>query len=572
MKKGLLITLVTLLVLVIGVGAFCILNPVLAQQAVNKISGVFAEPTEPPTQPLTEPLTTQTPTEPMPNISVTANEDTIEVGETAQVTVEFLTQLENEPQIQYVSSDDNIAMVDSSGVITAKSEGECVITVFPQGYEDQKQEATFKITDKRIKQINILNNYLSKIPAEKEYKYGLKKATATLSKCIIDDFNNDGNYEMFILYALRGSEQAAEIVTVENDSAISYTSGKSYADISKAGYDSYQENIALDSYGSPYIIAESEQESSKYNQVTTTLYVMGAQRTNEVETLFAENPKDIEKTKGKYKKDSKEIKREEYVTEYTRLNNNYQVFEEYYDKTFNISEGKFVKLEMPVKLEDEYFNRIKWESSDNKIAKVNDSGLVTGLKLGQCVITGNHPSFSNSVVSVLVKVADLEDEFSEYIEKNKDETITGKAGGQMKLYGYRVKDMNNDDQRELLLYYVGNNSCQIDVVNISGSVINRSTAISRATEQGVICAFEIFKDSTSGEFVLYEGFTSETDGKKKVEFSYYRYSDGIFSKSSSDYKIIDEKTYYLGGSEVSKDNFSTSLSKYTQDNEWTKVN
>lgn len=579
MKRGLIITLSILLVIVVGVIAFCIINPQLAQQAISSITGVFQEPTQPPTQPPTVPPTQPT-TAPAPKLKATADKGTLEVSETAQIEakIDSASSAQTESyNIRYTSSDENIARVDAAGVVTAMSKGDCTITVSIDGQED-KVQADFKVTDKRIEQLNLLNNYLASVKSVEEFTYGKnKKGKATLEKCIIDDFNGDGSFELLIVYQIKKAVNKAEIVKIENGHAVSYQTDISYANILAKEYDSYTEEICMDSNHNPSIVVETKKAKNKYTEKIVAHYVLGAQRLNAVQTLVEQEPKDIEKDKGSYKKDGKEITRDTYVSEYSKIKTNYTPQETYHLRQADMAEGKFIKAETPVDLGDAYFNRIEWTSSDPKIAKVSEGGVITGVKLGECVIKGKHPVFNSDLVKITVNITDISNEFNAYIKEIEQDTITGENGLPMKLYGYQTLDIDGDTKKELFLYYIGNNSCQIDVVNITGEQVQRKTAISRSTTDGTVCRLDLFKDGMTNSIVLYEGYTTNESNKRIVRFSYNAYSGKTFTNDSSEYKVekkatnLSKAVYSIGGEEVKEDHFNSVLNRYSKFGDWKEL-
>ena len=218
--------------------------------------------TEPATQPATtatEPVT-EPPTEPIPEIkaSISAQELSLTSGQTAQITAEVTNPKEGKSyNIRYTTSDENIASIDSKGLVTPMSKGECTVGVYVEGFDASIKNFDIKVTDYRIDQINVLNSYLSTLKAKEEYTYsGSKKGYARLDGCRIADFNNDGSYELFVVYKLANDFQKVQVVTTSGSSAVISATGKSYADIANAGYSKYIEEVYIDSYGGMSIIAE----------------------------------------------------------------------------------------------------------------------------------------------------------------------------------------------------------------------------------------------------------------------------------------------------------------------------
>lgn len=577
MKRVFMVIVIALLIVAVGTAGFCIAFPQIAEQAVHRINGIFQEPTQPVTKPpATKPITATKP--PIESISASVESKTLEVGKTEQIKTVVTGSAASQSSVRFISSDENIASVDLKGTVTAKSQGQCEITAYVEGFDNIKETIKFNITDDRIDQINILNNYLQSLKMSESFKYGNNKtANVRVAQCKIDDFGGYGQYDMYIIRKITDDIKLAEIVRVSGAAAVSYKNSSDYAQIAKAGYTSYVESIYTDASGNPCVILEYRKDSDKTYEKTAELYGISGGKLVKSLTLSCTEPQEVNSEKGKYKQDGKEITKDKYVEAYTNLKKNHTLYDDYSSAMVSIGESKIIKAELPVNLEDTYFKRVKWSTSDESVAKVSESGVITGVTRGECTITGKLDCFSKEIAKITVSVADVADEFNSYLSEIKNKSITGENGVTMKLYGYRTLDVDGDDQKELFLYYTGSNSCQIDVVTMLGSQIKRSVAINRSTEKGTVCMFDFYSDSMTNTTVLYEGYTSTKDGKENVEFHYNSYEGKKFKENTSEFKIVADKSnskntvYYVGGEKVSEESFTGVLARYSRLGEWQTV-
>lgn len=565
MKKAL--TIILIIVIALGIGAagfFVAKDNLLGNKAITDATEETKKPTTP-----TKATTAHT-----VEISLTIDNPQLKIGETTRLKASLNEKNRGNFNIRYSSSDENIAKVDSSGNVTAMSMGECQISAYIESVENSTKEVSVKVTDDRIKDVNILNNYLAGIPASQSYTYsGNKKGTAYVSQCKIDDFNNDGSYEMFIIYNVTSQIKTAEIVTISNGTAVSHKLNKNFSTLASSGYTSYEEKIHLNGQGSPCIILEYENNSEKYKEKTAILYTMSYNNLYEGENLYSKEPQKVNSEDGEYKKNNNKITNDQYITEYTNLKNKHTLVENYSDRVSFIGVTDYIKATMPIDLGDAYKNRIKWKSSDSSIAKVNNGGVITGLKPGQCEITGEISAFSKKIINVVVNVSNTSESYNSYLRDKKNQSIVGENGAKMTLYGFTSLDVDGDSMEELYVLYTGGNSCQINRVDLRGGSPRTETAIFRSTESGSIRMLEFFKDSMTNQIMLYEGYTEkEKNNTTTLRFYYDTLSDGGFLKATSEYMIKNSGTtsesYYIGGGQVTKEAFSNATERYKKLEEW----
>lgn len=587
MKKGkivLVVMIIAILLLALG-GAYtyyAMNNGSLALPSFSEIFNSNAN-TETPTQPVavTEPIT-EAPTEPIPEIiaSISAQELSLTSGQTAQITAEIKNPVAGKSyNIRYTTSDENIASIDSKGLVTPMSKGECNVGVYVEGYDSSIKNFDITVSDNRIDQINILNSYLCSIKTKEKYKYaGNKTGYARLNGCRIADFNNDGSYELFIVYKMANDFQKVQVVTTSGASAVISQTPNSYSSIVNGGYSKYVEDIYIDAYGAISIITEQSKTVTNFTEKTTTLYSIGNNVIAEQSKYYCKEPANISDItkKAEYKVDNVAKSRDEFTMLYTSLKSSKELADDYIAITATLSEGNYTKAQMPCDLGSAYYNRIKWTSSDSEIAKVSDSGIITGGgKLGTCTVTGKIDGIDSPMCQFTVEVTDVSDEFSSYVESIKDDVIIGESGNKMKLYAYYEADIDKDSTKDLLLYYTGGNGCQLDMVHFIGTKPSRQTIKSVTTENNTACMFELFTDSSSNNStVLYIGEIKVKDNTNTTTFRYESYSNGTFYSDGSVYTIISKsgkKSFKVGEASVKEEDFNNMLIRYRKLGDWKKI-
>lgn len=587
MKKGKIVLVVMIIIVLLiamgGVYTYYLLNneDVTLPSFVSNIFNSGTEPVTEPTTIATEPIT-EAPTDPIPeiNASITAQELSLTSGQTAQINAEIKNPVEGKSyNIRYTTSNENIASIDSKGLVTPMSKGECKVGVYVEGYEASIKNFDVTVSDYRIDQINVLNNYLSGLKTKEEYKYSNnKKGYAKLDGCRIADFNNDGSYELFIVYKMANDFQKAQVVTVSGNTAIINQTSKSYQEIANGGYSKYVEEIYVDGYGEISIISEQTKTVTNYTEKNTVLYTIGGNVLTEQAKYYCKEPSnigDITK-KAEYKVDNAVKTRDEFTMLYTSLKSSREISDDYISITASLSEGNYTKAQMPCDLGSAYYDRIKWTSSDVEVAKVSDSGIVTGgSKLGSCIITGTIQGIDVPMCKMTIEVTDVSDEFSSYVEQIKDDVIIGESGSKMKLYAYYVADIDGDTTTDLLLYYTGGNGCQLDMVHFVGTKPSRQTIKSITTENKVACMLELYTDSSSNNAtVLYVGEIKVDGNKNTTSFRYETYSNGTFYTDGSVYTVISnsgKKSFKVGEAKVKEDDFNNMLIRYRKLGDWKKV-
>ena len=583
LKKGkvaITVTIIVIVILLLGcTGAFYALSEGTFDPA--KVTNLFTDATTEPSTESSAEKATEPPTQALPELSATISSQTLDLTEsqTAQITAELKKGDKEKCNIRYSTSDENIAAIDAKGLITPMSKGECQVGVYIEGYETTVKNFTVTVDDYRIEQINILNEYLFNLNTKETYTYaGSKTGNARLTGCKIDDFNNDGSYELFLIYKMANDFQKVQVVTVIGGTAYIGQTDKSYSDIVGGGYSTYIEDIYIDGNGSINIISEYTKTDSIYTEKTTLLYSTGSS-ISQMAKYYSKEPFNIGdmSKKSEYKIDETVKTRDEFTSLYTSLKTSRELFDDYISITATLSQGNYTKAEMPASLGSAYYNRIKWITSDEGVAKVGETGVITGgSKVGSCTITGTIDGISAPMCKVTVESTAVSNEFNSYIEEIRDDYIIGEAGNKMSLYGYYITDIDMDGTTDLLLYYTGGNGCQLEIAHFVGSQVSRQVVKSVVTENGVACMFDLFVDSMNGNAtVLYVGNVSKADSTMTTDFHYETYSGGAFVSNTSEYTVITSSgnsQYKVGGETVEQDSFNTMLNRYRKLGDWVVLN
>ena len=528
----------------------------------------------------TRPTETAKPTEPeKPELEASISAQSLDLAEnqTAQIKAVLKNKEKSKYNVRYTTSDENIAAIDTKGKITPMSKGECQVGVYVEGYDTTIKNFNVKVEDYRIDQISMLSSYLFGLNTKEAYIYaGNRSGNARITGCKIDDFNGDGNYELFIKYNLANKLQKTFVVTAYGEGYTVHQSEKNFGDIAGGGYLSYIEDVYTDANGNISIIAEATKADANFSEKYTALYSVGGVSEKQAEYYCKEpfNLADMSK-KAEYKIDNIKKERDEFTMLYTSLKSSRELFDDYISITAKLSQGNYVKAEFPSNIGQAYYNRLQWVTTDDGVAKVSDSGMITGgSKAGGCEITGFIPGMTVPLCKMTIEASDVTDDFEGYVESIQNSEIMGQAGNRMKLYGYYVTDVDSDGVSDLLLYYVGGNGCQLEAAHYVGSQVSRKVIKSVITENGTSCLLDLYNDSMNGNsLVLYVGKMTKTNSSLTTDFHYETYENGEFTDiNSSRYTVISSNSNKneckVAGETVEESDFNTMLNRYVKLGSW----
>lgn len=562
MKKAAIIISLIVVLLAVGTATFLCLNPSAAAQIA-----FWVQPTEPETEP------TQPPTETQPQaeqITLSGKND-LKKGDTAEIAVKYSPQNAAVPKISWTTSDEKVATVDSAGLVTAVAKGECEITA--ESENGIKAVVKIAVKDEELEKINALNNYLIKISDSRLEKYGTNSTMLlTLQSAEIDDFNGDKSDELLITFKSASGCEFAEIVALNSvDNAYEIKNFQSFADVFEKNYDSYKESI-LKSDDSVMIkstaISSNKSKKTRTREVTVTTFSSGgASSTSHFKDIYKYKDNEMKKLdSGEFTIDGQSCKEASYLSQLSGVTNGYtDIGDSLKSRNATLSMGRFVKIETVCELDRAYEEQIEWKSDKPEIAKVNNSGVVTGVRSGSCVVTGVLKGMDSAVAKVVINVRESSEALSKYQTEQKGKAITGENGATLSYKGAMTADIDDDGAKELLLYYKSGASVQIDVCEDKNGKIERiSGAYCETLKVGDI-DIQVYINNANDEPVLsvnnYVSGSSES-----LEFCFYSYKDGKFEPCSSKYKIVNgsKKAYYQDGNSITEAEFGRQTGHYSK--------
>lgn len=562
MKKAAIIISIVAVLLVVGTGALLCFNPEAAAQIA-----FWAKPTEPETQP------TEPPTETQPQITelTLSGKSKLNKGDTAELAVKYSPQLAAVPKISWSSSDKNVASVDSEGRVKALAKGECEISALA----DNGVRADFKlsVTDERIDKINILNNYLIEIPDSILEKYG-KSSTMmlTLERAEIGDFNGDKSDELLMVRKSASGCEFAEIVALNSvDKPYEIRNFSSYADIFEKGYDSYKESIYSGSDGvvikSTAVLSDKSKKTNTREVKVTTFSSGGNSSTSSFKDVYKYKDAEMKKLdKGEFTIDGQSYKEAEYLSKLSGVTSGYsEIGNSLNSRSETIPMGRFVKINTVCELDDVYLSQIEWKSDKPEIAKVNDSGVVTGVRSGSCVVTGTLKGMDSAVARVVVNVRESSQALSGYLSEEKGKSIKSESGVTLSYKGSLTVDIDSDGAKELLLYYKSGTTVQIDVCEDKNGTVERiSGAFSETFKSGDV-ELQMYINNATDKPVL-SANRYLYGSAESLEFSFFEYKSGKFESCSSVYKIVkgNKNSYYQDGNSITQAEFERQTGHYSK--------
>lgn len=571
--KAAIITFICLAVLSLtAVGVF-LFNPTLAGRLIASVS-VVQTPTQAPTEPATQPSASAD----VQALQAEKTPGALKRGETLTLNPVIVPANAKNRELSFTSSNPNVASVDSTGKVTALSAGECTITAVASANKKATAEYKLTITDERIDEIKLLNDYLLEIPSSRKVSYGDKKTqTVNLVQCRITNQGTDGHYVLLLKYQIGASITAVEVVTLQNGKPVSLKTFESFSSLLEQPNTSYSETVCTGETSAFYIKSTAIQNSGTQGKRTVTLYSTSSGTLSSVQTMTdVYRYKDGENVplSGTFSIDGGNTTEETYLSALSALGENYPAFTDWANRTITVAQGKYEKAQPVVRLEEVYLNRIEWTTSDKAVAAVNKNGVVTGKNAGSCEVQGVLSCLSGAVCSVQVTVRSNSEALSRYLDSIKDQTIQAENGTALALYASKAIDADGDGTNELLLYYTGGRSCQIDIAKETGGEIKRSTTFFAATDSSKTCRLDIYMDNTTGNVVLCENYVSENGASQTTEFSFNAYKDGKYTADSQTYKIVangsgeENAAYYIDGQKVKKDAFDLATGHYGQYAQW----
>ena len=576
MKSKVIIAVLSILATIFVACAVTVfINPIIATEILNNINGV----TEPPTTiaPTTSEITTtQKPTEP-PTVQSLQKEK-------GDFTLEVNTKIKLKPQIEpnnaenkklyFSSTDENIATVSVDGQVTGLSKGKCNIEVVSDSNNKVTTHYAINVTDKRIEQIDKLNKHLASIKNPER----VKKENIYISKAVIDDFNNDENFELIIMYSFKNNN-VLEFAKIKDDKIVSAKTYENFNKILDKNYTSYNQELYTDNKGNLYIKSTSTKNSSTIHTREVEFYSIDESK---MKIDLKSNYKDIYTYKvgkktphnSEFYIDDEKVLEEPYLNSLSNYFDGYILYEKLVDKYIDIHDTKYIKVMPIINLGDEYNNRIKWNVKDDNIVTVNSSGMITAKNTGETIVYATTDFMESNINEIIINVTNPAKHLTNYLNTIKHKKIKSENNETLTLYGSKLLDVNNDTKLELALYYKGKTQSQIDIVKENGSKLKRDVAINRKAKNGYTLNFEIYINNSNGEIVIQENQSKAINNTTEVEFYFNKYieKDKKYSKESDKHKVVSTNKkitgYYIKDKKLSKEEFEIFTKHYDHYKDW----
>ncbi len=568
MKKTAIILCLILVLLVGGAAAVLCVNPSI----VSQLAFFGTTETEPETQPTKPPET-----EPAKIKTLTiSGKESLNKGDSEELTVKYTPTNAPVPKLSWQSSNEGVASVDDKGMIKAVAMGECEITATAAD-SNVKSVLKITVTDEDIEKINTLNSYLIRIPDSRLEKYDSGSSVMlTLKKAAIQDFNSDGAPELLLRLESASGYKFSVIVALDQyGNAYEIKNFSDYAEVFSAKYDSYEEELLLGDGGNIFIkttaVKSDKKKKTRTRNVTVTTYTYGGvSYKNYFEDVYKYKDSELKTAeKGEFKIDGEKAEEAAYMKTLSSMTRgSSELDEKLIDRSETLIMGKFVKLSPACKLDSVYLDRIEWKSDKPEIAQVNDSGIVTGVRSGSCIVTGVMKGFDDAVARAVITVRESSTALSKYLGEVKGKPVTS-GGTSLSYKGSMTADIDGDGTKELLLYYKSGAKVQLDICEDKNGEVERTTAFSDSSSSGET-DIQVFVNNASDRIVISENNFSYSSGAKgTLKFAFYEYDGEKFEKSSSDYRVEyaeddDDNKYYQDNNAIDKAEFERQTGHYSK--------
>lgn len=325
-------------------------------------------------------------------IILTASPNEIEVGETATINLEVVPSTASR-SVTWSSSDNNIASVSSTGVVTGISEGRAIITA------TSTQNANVKGTI----EITVLDSS------------GVEPSVKTYTK--VSETPSDWSGQYLIVYnnwAFDGSLTKLDAVnnyqtiTIENDTI--EEERDIYFTIKKLNDNTY----SIQSASGYYIGCTGEKglSSSLTQQYEHTISLGTDTLVNLTTTSGATLQFNNQNGQNRFRYYASD---QQPITLYRNGTSSSGSEDE---KTLSLSASKTtIKVDETITLQvkSNFSTSVTFTSSDNNIATVNDAGLVTGINVGSATITATSTIDETIKASIIINVIDASEIHPEII-------------------------------------------------------------------------------------------------------------------------------------------------------------
>lgn len=368
---------------------------------------------------------------PAEGFGITPTSDTIKIGETTQITPIFTPENTSDKSVTYVSSDESVATVSADGVVTGVKVGMAVIQCTANA---SGKTASCSITVEQ-------SVTLSLTPSERELAKG---KSFTIKKTVTPNTANAASTWTSSNTAIATVTSAGK-VTGKKYGSVNITCKLNNYDVSatcRVTVAKLRSTVKLDKSSIRINVGQTY-------RLKKTVWTNGSKNPGVKFTSKNKRIASVGKTSGKIK--GKRVGSTVITAKTTdsvhatarcrvivirratllRLNKTYA----------NCYIGKTFKLKATIKPKNASIKKVKWSSSNSKIASVLSNGKVTGIAEGDVYITAKTTDGSNKTARCYVKVTEPVPATSIVVAQS---NLTMKKGDTTKL-SYTVLPENTSD-------------------------------------------------------------------------------------------------------------------------------
>lgn len=384
------------------------------------------------------------------SISFADSSITVKVGQSIPLDLIIEPESATDKVLKLKSNDTSIATVDGAGNVTGVASGSTTVTATLKSNETITASVIVNVIDEKQDAINNYNKLISSIldgstdidsdsdtdtesdeeeessESDTDTEENTAQPKDVLTGSIIRDLDSDGELELALYYTTADDSFNVRIFNYTADT--------------DSDEEAAEEEPQYDEYGNLIESTDSDTDSE--------------------ESEDSDSSADVKKVIKEL-----DIYSEKYSECYASLEDDPTSWDTVY---MEIKESETSKVRVTILSEDYKAPTYVYESSDEKIATVDNQGNVKALEPGVCYITVTSPLNSEASATVKIKVKDDTDLLEDYlaqipiVNQTNDAVIPTET-----LVAKKIEDIDNDGLSELLLKFsYGNNVETINMVKI----------------------------------------------------------------------------------------------------------
>ena len=431
---------------------------------------------------------------PATDFAITPTSDTIKVGGTTQLTPIFTPENTSDKSVTYVSSDESVATVSADGVVTGVRVGMAVIqcTATASG-----KTASCSITVEQAVTLQLTPNSRE---LAKGHSFTIKKKVTPSTANAAADWKSSNNAIAKVTFAgkVTGKKYGSVNITctlknydVSATCRVKVAKLRSTVKLNKSSIrinigQTYRLKKTVWTNGSKNPKVKFKSKNKRIASVGKTSGKIKGKRVGS--TVITATTSDSVHAKAKCRVIV--IRRATLI----RLNKTYA----------NCYIGKTLRLKASIKPKNASIKKVKWSSSNSKVASVLSNGKVTGISEGEVYITAKTTDGSNKKARCYVKVTEPVPVTSIVVAQT---NLTMKKGDRAKL-SYTVLPEDTSDSIKMA-------SDNTRVVKVSNSGVVKAVGTGTATititaTSGVTTTVTVNVVSLNKSFVRFRQYDTET--------------------------------------------------------------